>query len=151
MHVMRTSDEEIISMLIRWSDSALNIVAATPGWPRIPLPITETLARPFWASTVRAPISLATPPRMRSAWRPSADDTVNDMSVTPSWLAVWTMTSAAISASARGAKIDAAMPGRSGTPTTESRATCSSCAMPRTRFRSSMIASSEQMMVPGPA
>ena len=47
-----------------------------------------------------------------------------------------------------GAKIAAAIPGRSGTPTTESLATCSSCAIPRTRLRSSMIASSEQMMVP---
>src|SRR2546427_6767064 len=151
MQVMRTSEVEIISMLIPWSDSVRNMVAATPGCPRMPLPMTDTLARPFCASTVRAPISRAAPWTMRSACRPSADDTVNDMSVTPSWLAVCTMTSAAMSASASGAKMAAAMPGRPGTPTTSSRATCSSCAITRTRFRSSMIASSEQMMVPAPA
>ena len=59
--VMRTSEVEIISMLIRRSESARNMVAATPGWPRIPLPTTETLASPFCDSTVRAPISRASP------------------------------------------------------------------------------------------
>src|ERR1700674_1959540 len=88
---------------------------------------------------------------VEDALRLPADDTVNDMSVTPSWLAVCTITSAAMSASASGAKMAAAMPGRSGTPTTESRATCSSWAIPRTRFRSSMIVASELMIVPGPA
>src|SRR3982074_393384 len=116
MQVMRTPDGEIISMLMACSDSVRNMVAATPGCPRMPLPITETFARPFWARMVRAPISFAIPLRMRSACRPSADDTVKDMSVTPSWLAVCTITSAAMSASARGGKIAAATPGPGGTP-----------------------------------
>src|SRR5438309_563361 len=151
MQVMRISEVEIISMLMPRSDRVRNMEAATPACPRMPLPTTDTLASPFWASTVRAPMSAATPSRMRFACRASVIETVNDMSVIPSWLAVCTMTSAAMSASASGAKMAAAIPGRSGTPTTERRATCSSCAIPRTRFRSSMIASSEQMMVPGPA
>src|SRR2546426_589414 len=61
MQVIRTSEVEIISMLMRRSASARNIVAATPGWPRMPLATTETLASPFCDSTVRAPMSLATP------------------------------------------------------------------------------------------
>src|SRR5439155_10544140 len=79
MQVMRTSEAEIISMLMPRSERARNIVAATPGWPRMPLPTTATLASPFWDSTARAPISPATPLRICSACRPSAEATVKDM------------------------------------------------------------------------
>src|SRR5919198_6042476 len=45
-HEMRIDDVEIISMLTPDSDKAENIVAATPGWLRIPAPTSETFPIP---------------------------------------------------------------------------------------------------------
>jgi hypothetical protein len=50
----------------------------------------------------------------------------------------WTMTSTEIPAAPSGSKIAAAIPGRSGTPTTVIFATLDSSAIPRTRCLSSI-------------
>jgi len=45
---MRISEVEISSMLTPTSASASQKVAVTPGWLRMPAPISETL--PMWSS-----------------------------------------------------------------------------------------------------
>ena len=96
----------------------------------------------------RAPSLRATGSRIRRAFGRSVRVTVKLMSVVPPWLTFWTITSTLTPASASGAKIACATPGRSGTSTIVTFATFRSWARPRTLFRCSTNGSS-LIRVPG--
>ena len=51
------SEVEIARMLMLRSASALNALAATPAWLRMPMPITETLATSLAPSSRSKPIA----------------------------------------------------------------------------------------------
>src|SRR5262245_2513604 len=126
------SEVEISSMFTPASASAEKKRAVTPGWVRIPAPISETL--PTWSSYWRPskPISSWMSERTAIAVGPSSLGKVKEISVRPVEAAdtFWTIMSMLISASATVRKMAAASPGLSGTPTTVTFASLRSCATP---------------------
>src|SRR2546421_275280 len=109
-----------------------------PGAPSMPVPTMESLAIPAADETRVAPTLLAATLTSFSAAFRSDSATENVRSVWPDRPMFCTMTSTEIPAAPSGSKIAAATPGRSRTPTTVIFATLVSCAIPRTRWRSSM-------------
>ena len=139
---------EIMSMLMPWCASVSNILAATPGCERMPMPTTESFAMPSVDVTSRAPISFTMGWSVFAALAASWDATVKLMSVKPFSLTFCTITSMLMLASAIVLKTLAAMPGLSGTPAMVTLAWFLSTATPR-MTTSSILGVSSFTMVPG--
>ena len=113
------------------SASALNIVAATPAWLRMPTPTTEIfdtlLSVPSFSYPIPARLASSTA-LVRSR---SACGTVNVTSVSVSARPTfWMIMSTLMFASASGPKISATAPGRSGTAVRMTLASFLSAAIP---------------------
>src|ERR1039457_48317 len=82
---------EIMSMLTPVEARVSNILAATPGCERMPMPTTDSLAISIVEVASRAPISLTMGCRVFVALAASLEATVKEMSVKPFSLTFWTM------------------------------------------------------------
>ena len=109
--VMRMVEVSIIWMLMPSAASTRNMVAAMPGFERMPSPTSVTL--PIWSSDSvsrcgrRSPMTSIT----SSALRRSGSGTVNERSARPSTPTFWMMVSTLMSASASAVNTVAATPG----------------------------------------
>ena len=113
MQEILIGDVEIICRLISLSASVRNILAATPGFERIPAPINDTLPRSWFCSIVNKPSSARV--LSSAAWvaGTSSVGTENDISAFP-WTTFWMIVSTFTFAAPTTSKISAATPGRSG-------------------------------------
>jgi hypothetical protein len=139
---MRIDDVEIISMLMPSAAKASNMSAATPGLLLIPAPTSESLAIASSVSNRRAPTSATMLSSTAFTRGTSARGIVKLRSVRPSCEMFCTIMSTWIPSAATALKIDAAMPGRSGTSSRVTLASSTSRATPRIRALSSMACSS---------
>ena len=103
-------------MLMPSRASVSNMVAATPECERMPTPTIDTFAMSSVSCTSLAPISRTSVETSVIALAESTRGTVNEMSVSPSWLMFWMIMSTTMFSLAMPPKSRAAMPGRSGTP-----------------------------------
>ena len=115
-HEILMGEVPIMSRLMPRSASVWNILAATPGWLRMPAPIRLILAMSASVSYSRAPSSLTISLSALSAAGMSSTGMVQEMSLWPLSLVFWMMVSTLTWASASAVKTRAATPGLSGTP-----------------------------------
>jgi hypothetical protein len=112
------SDVVMARMLMPFSASALNAVAATPAWLRMPMPITDTFDMPSSCWTTSKP-TFPSPCRGRQRLVTSPDGTVKVMSVRAVFRNVLHDHVDIDAASASGPKMPPATPGRSATRRSE--------------------------------
>ncbi len=129
---MRISEVEIISMLMPASASAWNSLAEMPGLVRIPAPTSESLPISSSKRSSSKPICPRKDCSRWTAFGPSEEGNVNEMSVSPVAAAetFCTIMSMLMPASATAVKMSAALPASSGTPTTVILASLRSWATP---------------------
>ena len=113
MQEILIGEVEIICRLTPLSARVRNIFAATPGCERMPAPISDTLPRSWFSSTVNAPSSSRVPASAAWVAGTSSAGTENDISALP-WTTFWMIVSTFTCAAATTSKINAATPGRSG-------------------------------------
>ncbi len=121
-----------MSMLMPPSARVRNMVAATPGWLRMPTPTMETFTTPVSQTTCRALRLSLTCSRRGRAFLASVREMVKEMSLRPSSAEDWMIMSTLTPSSARAPKILDATPGRSGKSVTVTLAWLRSKATPDT-------------------
>ena len=143
------SEVEIMPMLMPASPRALNMVAATPEWERMPMPTADNFAMPPSVSILASGLSAAST-GLSAAWAlpRSFECIVNECRARPSLAMFETIMSRLISASPSAPRILPDMPGTSGMPVMVTRAWERSMETPRmTTF--SMAGCSSSTSVPG--
>ena len=122
----------IIWMLMPFSARARNIRSATPGCVAMPRPTIEIFATSSSQSWPSAPSSLTASSTARMVCGSSSRGTEKEMSARPSAATFWAIMSMGMFLAVTLAKIVIAAPGRSGTPSTVTRASFLIMAAPQT-------------------